>query len=65
MRERDDDGCLGPALILFILLFILFFVGYFCGKDSGYKECLDDIRLGKPAKFKLVQTSEKWVEVKR
>lgn len=33
------------------------------GWENGYKECLDDIRLGRPAKFKLVQTAEKWVEV--
>lgn len=65
MRECDDDGCLGPALILFILLIIPFVVGYYLGKDNGYKECLEDIRLGRPAKFKLVQTAEKWVEVRK
>ena len=55
--------CVFPAIILSILIITTFLVGYFVGKDKGYKECLDDIRLGKPAKYKLVQTSEKLVEV--
>ena len=63
MRESDDSGCVFPVIIVSILIIITFLVGYFCGKDNGYKECLDDIRQGKPAKYKLVQTAEKWVEV--
>lgn len=63
MRECDDDGFVFPALVLFILIIIPFLVGYCFGRDNGYKECLEDIRMGRPAKFKLVQTAEKWVEV--
>ena len=65
MRECDDDGCLLPVIVFSILFIIPFLVGYFFGKDNGYKECLDDIRMGKPAKYKLVQTAEKWVEVEK
>lgn len=39
--------------------------GYKDGYKGGYTQALDDIRLGKPSKYKLVQTAEKWVEVKR
>lgn len=40
-------------------------VGFACGEKHGYIAALDDARLGKPAKYKLVQTAEKWVEVEK
>lgn len=64
----DNDGCLGEGIG--ILIFILFVLGAVCcfsydfGKEAGYKECLDDARLGKPPKYKLVETAKKWERVK-
>lgn len=61
----DNDGCIGTGIaILFFILFVLasmLCTGYAIGKESGYKECLDDARLGKPPKYKLVEVSKKWV----
>lgn len=60
--------------VLWTIIAIVFFavlcgvpclIGYRLGMDKGYIQALDDARLGKPAKYKLVQTAEKWVEVER
>lgn len=51
------------AIIIFVsaVLFIAFGTVYEFGVETGYKECLDDARLGKPPKYKLVETAKKWV----
>lgn len=65
----QDDNCKGELFIIVVLFVlvetVLVFIGFGCGRDSGYKECLDDIRLGKTPRYKLVQTAEKWVEVEK
>jgi hypothetical protein len=55
------------AGIVTLLAFVFcgFAFGYDRGYEKGYTEALDDARLGKPARYKLVQISEKWVEVGR
>lgn len=64
---NDNDGCLGEGIVILIfILFVLgamFCIGYDFGKEAGYKECLDDARLGKPPKYKLVEVSKKWVRI--
>jgi hypothetical protein len=65
---NNDGGATGElilGIVLFVFVeFIIAALGYGCGRDSGYIECLDDMRLGKTPRYKLVQTAEKWVEVK-
>ena len=65
---KDNDGCVGVGIcILFFMLLILgamLCFSYDLGKESGYKECLDDARLGKPPKYKLVETAKKWERIK-
>jgi hypothetical protein len=51
------------ALAVATVILIGFAVGYGIGLKKGYIAALDDARLGKPAKYKLVKTAEKWVEV--
>ena len=58
-------GILIGMAVLFLFAFFGFAVGYSIGEKKGYTDALDDARLGKPARYKLVQTAEKWVEVKR
>ena len=74
MSSRVDDfKCrVVTAIILGSVLFsygFLIAIGFGFGFGKGYKEgyisALDDIRLGKPVKYKLVQTAEKWVEVEK
>lgn len=71
MKDFEELGWKVAAFLLFIsMLLIACSIPLMCavhskGWEKGYKECLDDIRLGRPAKFKLVQTAEKWVEVEK
>lgn len=54
------------AIMSFALLCgVPFVIGCRIGMDKGYIQALDDARLGKSAKYKLVETAEKWVEVER
>lgn len=53
--------CFGVTLVAFVFSVIFYHVGF----EKGYTTALDDIRLGKPAKYKLVQAAEKWVEVEK
>lgn len=55
---------IGGVAILSAVAFFGFAFGYGKGREKGYTDALDDARLGKPAKYKLVQTAEKWVEVR-
>lgn len=54
------------AIIIFVSAIrgLVFIAVYEFGAEAGYKECLDDARLGKPAKYKLVETAKKWERVK-
>ena len=51
------------AITIFVSVIIALVLNavYMFGKVAGYKECLDDARLGKPPKYKLVETAKKWV----
>lgn len=60
--ETIGDILVGIAVLLAVG-FVSFMLGYDKGHEKGYTDALDDIRMGKPAKYKLVQTAEKWVEV--
>jgi hypothetical protein len=55
---------LAIVVIVSAITFYSYVVGYGRGQEKGYKDALDDIRLGKIPRYKLVQTAEKWVEVK-
>ena len=65
-------GLCGLVGIIFFLL-IISAIGYNYGKTAGYNggykdgytSALDDIRLGKAPKYKLVKIAEKWVEVEK
>lgn len=65
-------GVCGLAGIIFFLL-IISAIGYNYGKTrgckdgykDGYTSALDDIRLGKTPKYKLVKIAEQWVEVEK
>lgn len=59
------DFTVACILAVFTLALIGFAVGLGVGFKNGYTAALDDARLGKPARYKLVQTAEKWVEVER
>lgn len=65
---RNEFEIIGGILAFVILFTVAFLMGFAMNKDTnwkdGYLTALDDIRLGKPAKYKLVQTAEKWVEVR-
>ena len=52
---------LGVTMVAFVFSTIFYHVGF----EKGYTTALDDIRLRKPAKYKLVQTAEKWVEAEK
>lgn len=61
---------IGVLIAMFIVVFVMLYsFARHCGEKEGFQRgyisALDDIRLGKPAKYKLVKTAEKWVEVKR
>jgi hypothetical protein len=62
-----DDILVGSILFLIFAAGVTIgvVVGFTRGEKQGYIQALDDARLGKPAKYKLVQTAEKWVEVER
>ena len=62
-----DDILVGSILFLIFAAGVTIgvMVGFTCGEKRGYTAALDDARLGKPAKYKLVKTAEKWVEVKK
>jgi hypothetical protein len=62
-----DDILVGSILFLIFAagVTIGIMVGFTWGEKHGYTAALDDARLGKPAKYKLVQAAEKWVEVER
>ena len=50
------------AIILVLVgIAFVFAMGYVIGVEVGYKECLDDTRLGKPLRYELVEVSKKWV----
>jgi hypothetical protein len=61
-------------VIMITVIVSCFITGMLCmlclsiGEDRGFRlgyiAALDDIRQGNPAKYKLVQVAEKWVEVK-
>ena len=65
MDEDTKSSCIIILVFLVVAVFTIFTIGRSFGYEEGYTEALDDIRLGKPAKYKLVQTSEKWVEVEK
>lgn len=54
---------LAIAIGVFFAVFVSVTAGYAKGWERGYISALDDARLGKPARYKPVQTAEKWVEV--
>lgn len=56
---------LAIAIGVFLAVFVSVTAGYAKGWEKGYIAALDDARLGKPARYKLVQTAEKWVEVEK
>lgn len=61
---------IGVLIAMFIVICVMLYSfarrqGVEEGFKRGYISALDDIRLGKPAKFKLVKTAEKWVEVEK
>ena len=64
---RYTAGAIGIIVVWSMLAIFGYLVGVAFGSDkgfrSGYIQALDDARLGKPARYKLVQTAEKWVEV--
>lgn len=61
-REHLPVGMV-VAIIIFVaaMLFIAFGVVYESGAETGYKECLEDARLGKQPKYELVEVAKKWV----
>ncbi len=76
MKEKVKDYGYSVCVVFPMILILLFvFIGLPCmvffsigeekGFRSGYIAALDDARQGKPAKYKLVQVAEKWVEVKK
>jgi hypothetical protein len=72
MRSSVDDFKFRVIVAVFlgiILLSCVFLVSIGYGINKGYKEgyiqALNDIRLGKTPKYKLVQVAEKWVEVEK
>lgn len=64
MDEDIKSGCVIILVSLAVAVFAIFTIGRAFGFEEGYTAALDDARLGKPAKYKLVQTAEKWVEVR-
>ena len=61
---------IGVLIAMFIVICLMLYSfarsqGEKEGFQIGYISALDDIRLGKPAKYKLVKTAEKWVEVEK
>ena len=72
MSSRVDDFKFYVLVVVsfgIILLFFLVASAFYYGVDKGHKEgyiqALDDIRLGKTPKYKLVKVAEKWVEVEK
>lgn len=67
LSEQEEKVLWTIIAIMFfaVLCGVPCFIGYRIGIGKGYIQALDDIRLGKPAKYKLVKTAEKWVEVER
>ena len=65
MSKNDVIGAIIVFLIFAIGAIIGFALGAQSGAETGYTAALDDIRLGKTTRYKLVQTAEKWVEVER
>ena len=74
MTAKDTERMVGwgVASFFFIILLLAIItspVWVTCIYDRAYKrgyiQALDDARRGKPAKYKLVQVAEKWVEVER
>lgn len=65
MDEDMKSGCVISLVCLAVAVFAIFTIGRASGFEAGYTAALDDARLGKPAKYKLVQTAEKWVEVEK
>lgn len=65
---RNEFEVMGGILAIVILFTVAFLMGFIINKDTnwrdGYVTALDDIRLGKTPRYKLVQTAEKWVEVR-
>lgn len=74
MSSGVDDFKVWVATVVFlgIVLFSCVFLvalgygyGFSSGYEDGYIQALDDIRLGKTPKYKLVKVAEKWVEVEK
>ena len=71
MSYRVDDFKATVVGAVFLVTFCAFLVviGYIFGvakgREDGYIRALDDIRLGKEPKYKLVKIAEKWVEVEK
>ena len=72
MTAKDTERMVGwgVASFFFIVLLLALITApvwvsciYDRAYKRGYTQALDDARLGKPARYKLVQTAEKWVEV--
>ena len=66
---RNEFEVMGGILAIVILFTVAFLMGVAINKDTnwrdGYVTALEDIRLGKTPRYKLVQTAEKWVEVRK
>ena len=66
---RNEFEVMGGILAIVILFTVAFLMGVAINKDTnwrdGYVTALEDIRLGKTPRYKLVQTAEKWVEVEK
>lgn len=64
---RYTAGAIGIIIVWSMLAVFGYLVGFAFGDSegfrSGYIAALDDARLGKPARYKLVQIAEKWEEV--
>lgn len=64
MIEEDKIGFCVLCILVLLGILLFFIPGCIVGERQGYIQALDDARLGKPAKYKLEQTAEKWVEVR-
>lgn len=61
---------IGGLIAMFIVVCVMLYsFARHCGEKEGFQRgyisALEDIRLGKTPKYKLVKTAEKWVEVEK
>ena len=57
----DNAEVVTATILILVGIAFVFAMGYVIGVEVGYKECLDDARLGKPPRYELVEVSKKWV----